>query len=61
MESQKELLTLKETAEILGVSIFTVRNMIKANAITGKGFGPGGRVRYVTRRSLESYLNGKEG
>lgn len=54
------LITLGHAAKELGVSVYTIRNLVRAKRLDGRSFGPAGRVRYITRSSLENLVNTKE-
>lgn len=47
---------IKDAAQMLGVPIITVRKMIKNGTLDGRGFGPAGRVRYVTTKSIANFM-----
>ena len=52
----KFVVRIKEAAQMLGLSIVTVRKMIKRGVLDGRGFGPAGRVRYVTGESINKLM-----
>lgn len=47
---------IKDAAQRLGLPIITVRKMIKNGTLDGRGFGPAGRVRYVTVESINKLM-----
>lgn len=51
---QKDYLTLTETAELLNISISTVRRMFDAGMLTGFRL-PGGEHRRISRASIEAF------
>jgi len=52
----RQLLSPRQVAKKLGVSVYTVRHLVKTKRLMGLSFGPAGRVRFVTRESLEKLL-----
>lgn len=48
----KFVVQIKEAAQMLGLPVNTIRKMIKRGILDGRGFGPAGRVRYVTSTSI---------
>lgn len=50
------VMRIKDAAQMLGLPIITVRKMIKNGTLDGRGFGPAGRVRYVTVESINKLM-----
>ena len=55
MNTLTKLVTLNEASKEIGVSIATIRTLIKTGHLCGMGFGTGKRIRYITRESLNAF------
>lgn len=46
------IIKTSEAAKIIGVSIYTLKNLIRSGKLTGYGFGSSGRKSFVTIESI---------
>lgn len=52
----KFVIQIKQAAQMLGLPINTIRKLIKRGVLDGRGFGPAGRIRYVTSASVDKLM-----
>ena len=55
------LLSIVDAAIICGIKPAAIRTLVKTGILQGKSFGKKQeRVRYITRESLDNFINAKE-
>lgn len=55
----KEILTVKETADLLGLSKHSIYRMIKEQVIPFSSFGKNGRTKRFQRKKLLEWFDGR--